>query len=225
MLKKINVVFSQATKMPMVFCADDTADDYVYVFMDDESAMEKARVLNEEKKPALAVSCKDGDILPFLAELCLIGVNAVCFVTPKADGAEEFMIQLTEFLKYPDYSELPEASRPVENPSLSLSMLYFMQEIRRPIDHAQKQNLKELEEETSANMTRSRFLIPVQEVDAENEEAKKRAVMLLKNENGDVFFPLFTDGAELRKFMKDQRCPIIVGDFKAIVEFRIFANN
>lgn len=219
MFKKLNVVFSKTTKMPMVFCAEETADDYVYIYLDDESALEKARELSEDKQPALVVSCKDQEILPFLAELQLLGVNAICFVTTKADGSEKFMVQLTEFLRYPDYSTLPEANRPVENPSLFLSMLYFMQEVRRPIDNAEKKNLKELEEEASANMTRSKFLIPVQDVAGENGEEKKRAVMLVKNENGDVFFPVFTDGVELRKFMKGQQCPIIVGDFKAISDF------
>ena len=218
MLKKINVVFSHITKMPMVFCSDETADDYVYVYMEEASALEKAKELNENKQPALGVSVNDKDILPFFAELRFAGVNAVCFVTPKEDGAEEFMVQLTEFINYPNLSELPEAARPVENPALHLSMLYFMQEVRRPMEMSEKKNLNELEEETSANMVRSRFLVPIQEMDGENEEEKKRAVMLLKNERGDIFFPLFTDGAELRKFMRDQRTPVMVGDFKSIAE-------
>ena len=216
--KKLCVVFSQATRMPMVFCADDTADDYVYIYLKEEDAMEKARALSGDKQPAFVVNCKENEVLPFLAELRLTGVNAICFVTAKEDGAEKFMIQLGEFLKYPDMSAIPQEKRPVENPTLQLSMLYFMQEVRRPTDKAEKVNLKELEEETSANITRSRFLIPVQDVNVEGEENAKRAIMLLKNDNGDVFFPLFTDGAELRKFMKGQKSPIIVGDFKAVAD-------
>ena len=219
-LKKLSVVFAQTTRMPMVFCADDTADDYVDIFLNEEDAMEKAQALNNDKQPAFVVNCKEKEVLPFLAELRLIGVNAINFVTAKADGAEEFMIQLTEFLRFPDMSAIPEVKRPVENPTLQLSMLYFMQEVRRPVDRAEKLNLNELEEETSANLAKSRFLIPVQdmEVEGEGENINKRAIMLLKNNNGDVFFPLFTDGAELRKFMKEQRHPIIVGDFKAVAD-------
>lgn len=217
-LKKFSVVFSQTTRMPMVFCADETADDYIYIYLEEDDAMEKAHALSDDKQPAFVVNCKEKEVLPFLAELRLTGVNAINFVTAKADGAEEFMVQLTEFLKFPDMSAIPEVKRPVENPTLQLSMLYFMQEVRRPVDRAEKTNLNELEEETSANLAKSRFLIPVQDVAVENEDKSKRAIMLLKNDNGDVFFPLFTDGAELRKFMKEQRLPIIVGDFKAVAD-------
>ncbi len=217
-IKKFSVIFSQATRMPMVFCAEETADDFVFIYLNEEDASEKAKALTGDKQPAFVVNCKENEVLPFLAELRLTGVNAICFVTAKADGAEEFVVQLTEFLRFPDMSAIPEIQRPVENPTLQLSMLYFMQEVRRPVEQAEKKNLDSLEEETSANLAKSRFLIPVQDVAVENEEKNKRAIMLLKNDNGDMFFPLFTDGAELRKFMREQRHPIIVGDFKAVID-------
>ena len=217
-LKKLSVIFAQSTRMPMVFCMDVTMDDYVCVYLEEEDALERARVLSEDKHPAFVVNCKEKEIFPFFAELRLIGVNAIRFVSAKANGAEEFFVQLTDFLKFPDINAIPVEKRPIENASLQLSMLYFMQEVRRPVELSEKKNLKELEEESSANLARSKFLIPLQEVKVEGEEQSKRAVMLLKNNNEEVFIPLFTDGAELRKFAKENKMPVSVCEFKMVAE-------
>lgn len=216
-IKKMTVVFSQATKMPMVFCHEETMDDYIYVYLEEQDALEQVRKLNAEKKPAAAVSCKDKEVLMFLAELRVTGVNAVCFVQPKADGGEEQVLQLTEFLKFPDMERIPPEKRPVENSSLFISMLYFLQELRRPVEREEKQNIQELEEETSANLARARFLLPFQEM-KEGEEPVKRGIMFLKNDKGEVLFPLFTDGVELRKFMKGKSCGVTVVNMKMVAD-------
>ena len=214
--KKICPIFSQATRMPMVFCHEETMDDYIYIYLEEQDAAEKAKALTEEKMPAFVVNCKEKEVLPFLAELRFTGVNAICFVTPKENGAEEFMVQLTEFLKFPDPNSLPADKRPVDNPSLHLSILYFMQEVRRPVAKEVKENLAELEEETSAGIARAKFAIPVNDV-ADTAEGKK-GIMLLKNEKGDVFMPLFTDPAELRKFLKGQNCQVFMCGFAAVAD-------
>lgn len=217
-LKKLSVIFAQSTKMPMVFCMDVTMDDYVCVYLEEEDALERARALSEDKHPAFVVNCNEKEIFSFLVELRLLGVNAIRFIKAKAEGGEEFFVQLTDFLKFPDINVIPVEKRPIENATLQLSMLYFMQEVRRPVDPTEKKNLKELEEEAGANLARSKFLIPLEEVKAEGEEESKRVVMLLKNNNEEVFIPLFTDGAELRKFAKENKMLVSVCEFKMIAE-------
>lgn len=223
-LKKIIPIFSQVTKMPMIFCHEETMDDYVYIYLEEADALAKAKELNEEKMPAVVVNCKEKEVLPFLAELRLTGVNAVCFVMPKAQGGEEILIQISEFLKLPDWNDLPVEKRPLENMSLHLSMLYFMQEMRRPVEQDAKKNLTELEEETSANITRARFMIPVQE-GVEGENKGKKGILLLKNDKDEMLVPLFTDGGEMRKFMKGKPCPVAVVDFRAVVDMIIKGNG
>ena len=215
--KKISPIFSQATRMPMVFCHEETMDDYIYIYLEEQDATEKAKALTEEKMPAFVVNCKEKEVLPFLAELRFTGVNAICFVTPKEKGAEEFMVQLSEFLKFPDPNSLPAEKRPVDNPSLHLSILYFMQEVRRPVAKEVKENLAELEEETSAGIARARFAIPMQDAGKDMDEGKK-GIMLLRNEKGDVFMPLFTDPAELRKLLKGQICQVFMCGFAAVAD-------
>lgn len=215
-MKKLNVIFSKATRMPMVFCHEETMDDYIYVYEDDQDALDAVKQLFEEKQPAAVVQCKEQEVLPFFAELHLTGANAVCFVTSKQKGTETFMVQLKEFLKLPDPSSIPEEKRPVENISLQLSMLYFLQEIRKPVEQQAKHNLAELEEETSVNIARAKFLLPMNDV-TEGENQGKRAVVLLKNEKGGVAIPLFTDIAEIRKFVKGKSCPVATIDFKGVL--------
>ena len=36
-LKKISPIFSQVTKMPMVFCHEETMDDYIYVYLNEDN--------------------------------------------------------------------------------------------------------------------------------------------------------------------------------------------
>lgn len=211
--RKITPVFSQATKMPMVFCHEETMDDYIYVYLEEADAVERAKELTAAKQPAVAVTCKDKEVLTFFGGLRLTGVNAVCFVTSKKRGAEKFLVQLTDFLKQPDFKNLPDNKRPVENPTLHLSLLYFMQEVRRPVPMEEKKGLKELEEEASVNLTRAQFLIPVQAAQTEGENKGKSAVLLLKNDKNEVFIPVFTDAIEVRRFMKGQNTPIIHTEF------------
>lgn len=217
-LKGFSVIYAQTTRMPMVFCMDDTMDDYICIYLDETEALEKARILNEENHPAFVVNYKEKEVFPFFAELRLTGVNAIRFIRAKADGGEEFLVQLTDFLVFPDMQSIPEEKRLIENPTLQLSMLYFMQEIRRSGNPSEKHNLAELEEEASANLAKSKFLIPGQDVKDEKTGQTKRAVMLLKNNKDDVFIPLFTDGAELRKFAKENKIAVSACEFKTVAD-------
>ena len=216
-IKSISVIFAQTTRMPMIFCHEETMDDFIYVYLKEEEALEKAKLLCEEKQPAVVVNCKEKEVLPFFAELRLTGVNAILFVLPPEQGGDRFMVQLTEFLQYPDHQSMPAGKKTVENASLHLSMLYFMQEARRPVAPGEKKNLAALEEETSANIARAAFLVPVKE-DKSGEGSDKRAVMMLKNDKEEVFFPLFTDAAQLAKFMRGQKCPVMLLPFQVLAE-------
>lgn len=216
-IEQMTIIFSQATKMPMVFCHEETMDDYIYVYLEEQAALAHVKQLGEEKKPAIAVNCKDKAVPAFLAELHTSGVNAIYFVTSEEDGREEHFVQLEEFLKFPNFEKLPPEKRPVQNQSLYISMLYFMQELRRPISKEEKQGINELEEETSANLAKATLLMPFEEI-KEGEGAGKRGVMFLKNENGEVVFPLFTDGIELRKFMKNKSCKVTAVNMKMVAE-------
>lgn len=210
-LRQVSTVFSQATRMPMVFCHEKTMDDYIFVYLDDQKALEKAKALTAGKNPAFVVSCKEKEILPFFAELRLIGINAICFVVKE----ELFYVELKDIVRFPKFEEMPAERRPLENPNLHLSMLYFMQEVRRPVAMEEKKNLRVLEEETSANLAKSKFILAIK-APAEGDEQDKAAILSLKNDKDEQFIPIFTDVAELRRFLRGADCKIVVAEFEKI---------
>ena len=84
-----------------------------------------------------------------------IGVNSVVWNR----GDEQIEIDLDKIVREPDISKLPEEKRPLINPTLQLSGIYFMQELRRPVEKEERHNMREKEEELLANLKRSEFLV------------------------------------------------------------------
>ena len=93
------------------------------------------------------------------------------------------------------------------NPQLQLTALYFLQELRRPIerDLEAKKRLRSLEEEMAANLMRSRFIVTMDLTEnggdlkpgAKNQKVK---IPYVKNKNGDIYQPCYTDFGEFQKF-------------------------
>ena len=106
----------------------------------------------------------------------------------------------------------------MQNPELQLTGLYFMQEASRPVPNEQKESLKDLEEELSANLVKSRYVVPIEllegpESDTEKLKNRKYRLPILKNKNGDVVQPIFTDITELNKFNKENKFKALVMPF------------
>ena len=85
------------------------------------------------------------------------------------------------------------------NPTLELSGIYFMQELRRPVEKEQHGNLRELEEELLVNMRKSQYLVAME---VNEEDPKQIRIPYLKNKNEEILQPVFTDVMELEKFTK-----------------------
>ncbi|MCD7863753.1 MAG: SseB family protein [Lachnospiraceae bacterium] len=214
-LKEIYVIHSANTKLPFVFCHQETMDDYVILYTQEEPAREKAKELIAFKKPATVVRCKEKEIAQIFSSLKVLGINAVEFIGREA--GEDYLVQTSEFLRWKDFSDKPEAQRPVENPGLQLSLLYFLQEYRREADAPDRGDIQGLSEEVYVNLTRSRFMLAAQPIE-DGERKGQSALMLLKNKEGAAYLPLFTDLFELKRFAKDQLPKQIVGaDFQRVV--------
>lgn len=120
------------------------------------------------------------------------------------DGEDKIEIDLPDIAKQADLSKLEPAQRPLLNPTLQLSGIYFMQELRRPVEKEQHGNIRELEEELIVNLRKSEFLLAM-DVDPEN--PKKINIPYLKNKKDEILQPVFTDVMELEKFTKRQKAP------------------
>ena len=129
----------------------------------------------------------------------------LCCEIMRDDGMMARRDDLEQFAKQHDLSKIPEEHRPLLNPTLELSGIYFMQELRRPVEKEQHGNLRELEEELLVNMRKSQYLVAM-EVNEEN--PKQIRIPYLKNKNEEILQPVFTDVMELEKFTKGRKLRI-----------------
>lgn len=196
--EKFYVPYAQATQLPYVSCDEETYNDQVRIFATEALLQEFGKKLVAEKVAIKGVVLETKNFPVFYGTLFTIGVNSVVWVD--ADG--ELEVELTDFVRQPDYSKQPPEKQPLLNPSLQLSSIYFMQELRRPEEARNTEKLRELEEEVLANLMRSEFLIALEE---NKDDPKKMNLPYLKNKKGEILHPIFSDVMEYEKFAKGKK--------------------
>ena len=204
------VAYCGFTGMPLVVCDPETFNDQVWIFETEALLQEFARKYTERKILLRGVQYKNPQFLPFFSSLFTMGVNELVFAGETATTS----IELEELVKRPDYSKLKKEQIPIMNPELQLTGLYFMQEASRPVPNEEKENLKDLEEELAANMVKGKYLVGIElnegpESDAEKLKNKQYKLPILKNKNGDVLQPIFTDPVEFQKFARGKKLKAI----------------
>ena len=200
------VLFSRGTNNPFIICDPDTYNDQVWIFEENKDLEEMAKPLIENKNALAAIKVENKSFLHFFTTLISIGVNAVMFV--EKERKTEF--DLEEIIRKPDYSNLPEKERPLLNPQMQISAIYFMQELRRGVKMEEKPTLKELEEEMAANLVKSKFLLAVEA----GQEGEQMQVPYIKDKEGNVFQPVFTDPGAFSKFNGKKKFRAVMVDFK-----------
>ena len=187
------VAYSQATKLPYVTCGEETYNDQVWFFAEEETLKEYGKKKLEDKILLMGMRYEKKDFPRMYGLLFSIGVNSVIW----NNGADEIEIDLEKIVRKPDLSQMEPAKRPLINPTLQLSGIYFMQELRRPVKQEEHKNIRELEEELIANLRKAEFLIAI---NAEQEEDGKLHIPYLKNKEDKIMQPVFTDVMEFEKF-------------------------
>ena len=90
----------------------------------------------------------------------------------------------------------------VENPEMHLTAIYLMQELRHQTGGEVTDQIKELQEELLAHYQKGTFLISVQE---------DGQIPVLKQKDGSMYQPIFTDILEFQKFNRDNKLrPVVV---------------
>ena len=197
--ENIFVAYSQATKLPYVICDEESFNDQVWVFATEEEIKEFGKKKLEEKVLLMGMKYERKDYPRFYGTLYAIGVNSVVWV----DGENKAEVELTKIAKQADFSQLEEKKRPLFNSTLQLSGIYFMQELRRPIKKEERTaNMREMEEELIVNLRKSEFLIAMA---ADENESTKVNIPYLKNKDGDILQPAFTDVMEFDKFARGKK--------------------
>ena len=213
---ELYVVMSAVTKLPFVKCDDETYDDEIFLYYRVEDAKEKAQELLQEKYLTAVAKLEDKQLLPFYTSLYTIGVNCLA-VNHGTDT--QISIQLSDLVVRKDPEQLPDGKKLLENPALQLTSIYFMQEMRRQEKPQPTEELKELQEELLAHYSKASFIIGIQE---------DKQIPVLKQKNGDIYQPIFTDLLEFQKFTKGKKMrtavvsaakipDILVGQAKVVV--------
>lgn len=205
-LKDVIILCFQPTRMPYVECDPETFDDQVHVFGDDKEAEEFVKSYREKKHPVALLKVPQKHAPMFLSSYYLLGVNALVY----HDNGMATRLQLEQVVKKPKVFEEQQKKGliPLTNPSLQLSIIYFLEEMYRQVEHDMK-HARELEEEMVANLVRSKFIVASKAAnegeafDPKNPEQKK-VINYIKDKEGQIFLPVFSDIGEFQKFYKEQ---------------------
>ncbi|MCF0146159.1 MAG: SseB family protein [Eubacterium sp.] len=197
------VLFSAFAQTPFIECDDDTFDDQVYAFKTEEMAKAFADSYSGRKIGLKVIRIEKKGFQAFFESLYKYGATTVML---QEEGLP-VRVQLGEIVEKPDLKALQEDKVPQANPALQLTAIYYMQELRRPIerDKEEKQELHELEEEMVHNLFASRFIVvfDVSEVKGtwnprDNKAPAKQQMLKLKNDK--FVLPVFTELDEFRKY-------------------------
>lgn len=223
-LKEVYVIYSALTRSPYVSCEDEDYKDEinyfdeVIMYTQEADAKEKAKELAAADIPVVVMQVLNDQMLSMFSELYLYGVDGLRIHTEEGT----FFYLLDEIIRRPDVSSLPEEKRPLENPGLQLSMLYFMQEIRRKSADKTSRKLHELEEEMIVNVLRSKFLVPIQETEKDGKKAAE--LLMVKMNDESVMVPVFSDGAVFSRYAGERDVKAIVMTFDKLNEIKLPEN-
>lgn len=197
-LEQVYVLFAESTRLPFIECDQEDFDDQVYIYADEDAAKEAVKDYEKKQMPLKAVKLERKQMPVFFTSIHLLGANMLVFY----DKVSISRIPLSQVIKIaPKKNE--DSKIPAENSSLQLTIIYFIQELRRPgqkkDDMERMKRLQELEEEMTVDLIRSRFILPVN-ASQDNGEVK---IPYIKTPTGDIFQPIFSDVWELQKFHRN----------------------
>ena len=185
---ELYVLLSMCTGEPYVVCDQETYDDEIIVFFDAQAAIKEAKEQTEAGTPVKPMKLENKQFLMFYTSLYTLGVNALLV----KDGEKDCLIQLQDFVKRNKQQGQESGEKIwVENPSLHLTMLYYMQELRRKPGQESLPQIKEWQDEITSDFSKGSYIVP-----AENEQ---------------LFQAIFTDILEFQKFNREGRLrPLVV---------------
>ena len=179
----IFALISLCTREPYVVCDEETFDDEVFLFLDEEEAKKEAAKLAEEKVPVTVAKINGKDMLVFFTGLYTLGVNALV-VTDKGEKAS---MQISDIVKRKSPEDMPQGTVWVERPAAS----------------ADKERMAELNEELTADFKKGTFIFALQK--------EEKGIPLVKLKDGQLYQPAFTDILEFQKFNRENKMrPVVV---------------
>lgn len=194
-LDGLYTVFSPLTRLPYVECDEETFDDQIYIFGNEEAVKSFAKEKGEEKVPVQPFRIPKDQMNGFFTSLYALSVNVAIYT----DDVGTARIEVEKLAQKPNMEKLEKEKIPVLNPTFTLTALYFVQELRRPVEH-DMEKLREMEEEMVVNLLKSRFILALEDSEKGADGSAKLRVPFLKTKEGDVYQPIYSDLAEFRKY-------------------------
>ena len=103
------VAYAQTTRLPYVTCGEETYNDQVWFFADEESVKEFGKKKLEEKVLLMGMKYEKKDFPKMYGLMFAIGANSVIW----NNGTEEIEIDLERIVRKPDLSQVEPAKRPL----------------------------------------------------------------------------------------------------------------
>lgn len=212
--EEIFFVSAAATNHPFVVCDEESFNDQVWLFSTEDGIKGYFETLKEKKIPLLGKKLEKKNLGNFYYQLRMIGVNAVVW----NDGEESMELELDEVAPLPQLSEEDQKKIPPMNPSLQLSGIYFMQEMRRAIsmEEHQANGMRDLEEELLVNVVKSTFYMLLRQ---DPNDETKMGPLFIKNKEEKLYQPFFSDTMEMSRFIgKNQGLRVVRVPFAKLKE-------
>ncbi|MBQ8116625.1 MAG: SseB family protein [Lachnospiraceae bacterium] len=187
-------IFCNFSRMPYIECDNDTCSDKAIIFTDEENAKRFTESYKDSRQSLSVVTIKKESILYFLASLYSAGFDMIDFY----DGDDIHSYTLDQIV---NRTLQPGMKKPVENPALQLSIMYFLQIVHIANTEEEREESRDREEEMMANIARAVYMVPFSKREEEEDESVGNKVSLLQltSGNGETFIPLFTDMDEFLK--------------------------
>ena len=196
------VAYARTTNLPYVTFDEESYNEQAWIFLREEDVKEFGKSEAEKKNPIIGMKYDRKNFPQLYGLLHSIGLNSVVY----QDGVGSIEVELDDIARQQDLSKLPPEKRPLFNPTLQLSGIYFMQEARRPVPQEQKTGLKDLQEEVFANMLRSDYLMAVM---PDPNDPKKLNTAGVKTKDGKTLQPLFSDVSEFSRFSRGKKMGMV----------------
>ena len=187
--EEIFAIMSLCTRMPYIECDGETYDDQIFVYYKEENAVKALQALLDKKIPVTLAKVSKQQTLAFFTHLFSLGVN--CVVIDRGVTGS-IAVQLQELITRQNPNTVQDGKMIVENPELHLTAAYYMQELKRMAPPEEKEGLAELHEEMINHFQKGRYIIVGWK--------ENKGIPLLKDKNGNLFQPIFTDTFEFQKF-------------------------
>lgn len=210
-MKSFYTIFFAPTNMPYVVCDEESFDDEVLIYSSEAKVKEAVLKLQKAGQKVNAVEVKQEQFLVFFSNMFCYGANGILL----DDMDAHILLMVDKICKKPDEKSVANKAALVSNPSFQITTMYFMQEMHKG-DKKDEEKSKALQEELLVNLTRGEFLLPVF---ANTQEEDIRKVPYLKNKEGHVYLPIFTDMYEFIKYNKENQFQVLVLKFNDVLRY------